>query len=234
MRQALAGLLLFAAAHLVAGDIAAFQNLGFSPDGQYFQFGQFGVEQDGQTPYAFIDTVDVPRNTFVRQGRFRFRQPGVASVGDDGRKALFSLMEQALPLRRRLSIDPVRSGRSLYFRVNGEAGDGKAVAFIDFQTGNRWELALVQTVQGQGRNVQSRFHLQLTIRSSGGQVLNSLTLGTPSLVRRGIRDYRINQVILGPTEREVVVVVERDEWTAGPTGSDDWNVRYMVETARLP
>ncbi len=234
MKSPLIGSLLISMMHFLhAGDLASFQNLGFSPDGRYFQFGQFGMGQSNQVPYARLDTVDVPSNTFVRGGRFQLTAPS-ASLGDDGRKALIALLDQAQPLRRRLRIDPLLTGRPIYFRVNGEAGEAKDLGFIDYQTSLHYQLKLQQTVQGQGQQTKSRFHIDVTIRTENGQVVRQFRMGTPQLDRQGIRDYRINQVILGPTERHIVVVVERDEWAGRSNNTDDWNIRYMVETAQLP
>jgi predicted secreted protein len=234
MKQPLFGaLLLLFTQFLSAGDLASFQNLGFSADGRYFQFGQYGVKQSNQLPYALIDTVDVPRNVFVPNGRFRLNASS-ASLGDDGRKVLIALLDQSQPLRRRLRIDSLNTGRPIYFRVNGVDAESKNVQFIDYQTNLNFELKLVQTVVGQGRETRSRFHIDVTIKDANGRVVNTLRMGTPQFERQGIRDYRIAQVILGPTEKQLVIVVERDEWAGRVQSGDDWNVRYMVETAVLP
>lgn len=239
MRQALlgAGILwaisLFFTSNAWAGDVASFQNLGFSPDGSRFQFGQYGIDQRTQRPYARIDTVDVAANTFVPGGRFQLSPPAT-SLGDDGRSALIALLGQAQPLRQRLRIDSLVTGRPIYFRVNGETAESKDIQFIDYQTSLSYNLRLIQTVTGQGPRTRSRFHIEVTIRNEAGQTLKTFRMGNPSFERQGIRDYRIAQVILGPTERQLVVVVERDEWAGGRDSADDWNIRYMVETIRLP
>lgn len=233
MKSSLISFLFLLMLSLHAGDLASFQNLGFSPDGRYFQFGQFGLGQANQIPYARIDTVDVPSNSFVRGGRFQLNAPG-ASLGDDGRKALIALLDQAQPLRRRLRIDPLLTGRPIYFRVNGETGEAKDLRFIDYQTNLHYHLRLEQTVQGQGQQAKSRFHINVTVQTENGQLVRQFQMGTPRFERQGIKDYRINQVILSPTERQIVVVVERDEWAGRVNNNDDWNIRYMVETAQLP
>lgn len=228
MRIAWLALIALLAGQLYAGDVAVFQNLGFSEDGRYFQFGQFGIDSESQAPYAQIFSVEVPRNVFVPNGNFRLTIPGGASLGDDGRKALLALMDQASALRRRLRVEAVRLGRPIFFRVNGEAGEGKNVVFIDYQTSREYSLQLNQTVTGTGAAARSSFYINVTVKTEDGRTLHTLRMGTPTVQRQGITDYRINQVILGPTERELVVIVERVE-----ANGTEPNIRYMAETARL-
>ena len=53
------------------------------------------------------------------------------------------------------------------------------------------------------------------------------TVGLPDYWRKGVRRYKIKQVLLAPDERSVVIVVEREE-----QDSTGVNIRYMVETFR--
>ncbi len=47
-------IILLSTACLFAGDIASFQNLGFSPDSRHFMFGQYGINEKTSSPYADI------------------------------------------------------------------------------------------------------------------------------------------------------------------------------------
>ena len=49
-----------------AGDSASFADLGFSPDGSYYMFAQYGVRTGTLRPWADLFLVDVARNNFVR------------------------------------------------------------------------------------------------------------------------------------------------------------------------
>ena len=60
---ALATLILPAAA--VAGDVATFQDLGFSSDARVYVFAQYGVDERSSFPYAELFAVDVATNRFV-------------------------------------------------------------------------------------------------------------------------------------------------------------------------
>ena len=58
-------LLLMTALAASAGDVAEMRPIGFSPDGRFFAFEQFG-EQDGSGfPYAEIQVIDTETDTYV-------------------------------------------------------------------------------------------------------------------------------------------------------------------------
>jgi predicted secreted protein len=53
-------------------------------------------------------------------------------------------------------------------------------------------------------------------------------VGLPDYRRKGVRRYRIHQVVISPRGGAMVVVVEKEQLDSG---GDD--IRYMVETLRL-
>ncbi|MFN3719415.1 MAG: DUF2259 domain-containing protein [Rhizobium rhizophilum] len=58
-------LFLLAATAASAGDVAEMRPIGFSPDGRFFAFEQFG-EQDGSGfPYAEIQVIDTQTDTYI-------------------------------------------------------------------------------------------------------------------------------------------------------------------------
>ena len=59
------GALLFSAAPVLAGDAAARSVLGFSPDGRYFAFEQFGVFYEEEGGYAELQIIDTTTDSFV-------------------------------------------------------------------------------------------------------------------------------------------------------------------------
>ncbi len=54
-----------------AGDFAERQILGFSPDGRYFAFEQFGVQDGSGFPYAEIFVIDTRHDSWVKGSPFR-------------------------------------------------------------------------------------------------------------------------------------------------------------------
>jgi predicted secreted protein len=222
----LACVLALAAFRVFSGDAAVFQNLGFSPDGRYFMFAQYGVSESSSLPYAQIFTVDVPRNRFVPGGARKTVARTAVEPGTDGRGALFNLLEEALPLKKKYGIDHALTGRLLYILLDG-AEPLAELEFRDFQADKKYRVVLNQSSAGSGTGVKASFHLVITEEdSSGGS--RSYTAGNPDYWREGVRGYRIRQILLAPDGRSLVVAVERAE--EDPAGA---SVRYMVETLKL-
>lgn len=209
----------------LAGDSARFQNLGFSEDSRYFMFAQYGASEASGLPYAELYTVDVPNNRFVSGGSQKASYDTAIEPGNDGQGALFNLLEEALPLKKRHGIDHTRSGRLVYILLDG-AEPQSEVEFRDFAEGRKYRITLNQASAGSGAEIRSSFHLVVTITESSG-TMKSHTVGLPDYWRPGVERYRIKQVLLAPDDRSVVLVIEREERDGA--GS---NIRYMVETLR--
>jgi predicted secreted protein len=210
---------------VVAGDSANFQNLGFSEDSRYFMFAQYGASQESGFPYAELYTVDVRDNRFVPGGSQKTASETAIEPGNDGQGALFNLLEQAVPLKRRYGIDHTRSGRLVYILLDG-AEPQSEVEFRDFGTGRKYHITLSQASAGSGAEIKSSFHVVVTITEASG-TMSSHTVGLPDYWRPGVRRYRIKQVLLAPDSRSVVLVIEREEQNGSGA-----NIRYMVETLR--
>ena len=222
----LACVLALSASPLLAGDAAAFQNLGCAPDGRYFMFAQFGVRESGSLPYAQIFTVDVPRNRFVPGGTRKTTAKTAVEPGIDGRGALFNLLAEVLPLKRKYGIDHALTGRLLYILLDG-AQPLAELEFRDFQAEKKYKVVLNQSSAGSGTGAKSSFHLVITVEDSSGGI-RSYTAGDPDYWRDGVRGYRIRQILLAPDGRSLVIAVERAE--EDPAGA---SIRYMVETLKL-
>lgn len=220
-------LALFVAAAGWAGDVASFKNLGFSPDSRYFQFAQYGIDGTTQNPYAEIFTVDVPKNDFIPNGNTKSVFPGGITLGDDGLKALFALMEKFNPQRKLWKLDYLQQGRPIYFRVVGEntAQDYNNFQVLDYKTGREYGVQLKESTPADG-SAKSSFSIDLTVKDKAGKVLGSYKVGHPLLERKSVQKYTVVQMILTPNERALVFVVEREE----ADGQGGVNVRSMVET----
>ncbi len=227
MKKLTALLLALVTAAAWAGDVAHFVNLGFSEDDRYFLFGQYGVDEKTLSPYAEIAVVDVPANQFasgaVRKASYKLpSEPGTTGEG-----ALYNLLRDNGDVARKYLIDHVRTGRLLYVLASGDAKPQETLSFRDFQTGSRYQMHLVQATFGEGDKVESSFHIEITVTSASGDA-KSYRMGLPDFRRKGVRGYRVRQVLLSPRGGSLVVVMERAERDTG--GS---NIRYMIETLRL-
>ncbi len=214
-----------------AGDVAAFKNLGFSPDSRYFQFAQYGIDSKTQNPWAETSIVDVIRNDFVTGGVNRSSFPVGITLGDDGLKALFAHLDKTAAERRKWKLDYLEQGRPIYFRVTGEDTnqDYDNLKVLDYKTGRQYVVALKKLISPNGATTSSTFSIDLEVKDKGGQTLGTYKVGTPSLVRAGVQNYTVVQMILSPNERSLVFVVEKEE----SDGQGGVSLRNMVETVTL-
>lgn len=226
-RYFLAGILiLFALSPLAAGDVANFVNLGFSNDSSVFMFGQYGIINGEEQPYAGIYTVDVPRNRFISQGVLEKTYKNDLQPGQDGMGALFNLLHQAEALVDRYKIDHLANGRIVYIHLDGDKPKER-IEFRDFVRGDAYILTLVQQSFGAEESVSASFHINLSITSRSGST-STYTLGLPDYRREKVMRYRIKAVFFSPDESGLVVIVEKEVWSEEGT-----NIRFMVETTPL-
>jgi predicted secreted protein len=205
------------------GDIAMFENLGFSESGDVFVFGQYGVAGDRSQPFAEIYAVHVAGNRFLSDGVFELRSDAPLALGQDGRGALYRLLGRSRPVLDRERVDHLATGRPVYILVDGEEPRSR-LTFRDFDADVRYDVRLDQEARGSGESVSAAFSVSVTITRADDSV-RTLSIGKPSYYRDGVASYRITQVLVGPDEESIVIVVEK----RAPDGS----IRYMVETAAL-
>jgi len=210
-----------------AGDKAEFVNLGFSPDGDYFMFGNYGYNQESSSCYSDIFIVDVDRNVFVPGGVYHEEFDNILSPGQSSMGALFSLLEKTTDKRKNYRIDFLNTGRPLYIRLNDNPKSDEnneqnmnALEFKDFLTGNRYNVQLFQTIEENS----SRFYIDLTLYTADG-LEKSFRIGHPNYTRRNIVNYTINRIIINPDNSSLVLIIGKTD--------KNGNIRYMVETVQF-
>jgi predicted secreted protein len=216
-------LLILTASAAFAGDVAQFINLGFSPDGKYFMFGQYGIAEKGSLPWAGACIVDVPKNAFVPKGNAELTGAQAADPGSSGLGALLKALAGSAPQIKRYKIDHLVTGRLLYILMDG-APAADALEFRDFQSGASYRVALSQSLSPKGES--SSFSITVTVTDKDGKA-RSFVAGDPTFKRPGVKAYHIKQIILSPDGGALVFVVQKEEQD---THGD--NVRYMVEAVR--
>ncbi len=209
-----------------AGDVAHFINLGFSPDSRVFMFAQHGVTQEAGNPFAEIYTVDVPENRFMPDGVVAEEYDVDISPGQDGSGALFALLPELRPVIQEQEVDHLRQGRLIYLLVNGEEPRPR-IQFRDFETDDSFTITMTQDARGSGPEGSAAFHLDVSAELADGTEI-SRRVGRPSYYRDGVNRYQIRQVVAGPDENSLVIVVERIT-----DSSSGRHIRYMVETLTL-
>jgi predicted secreted protein len=216
--------------HLWAGDNATFVDLGFSPDGRVYMFGQYGVVSGTLRPWADLGVVDVPRNNFVPGGRVSFVHTSPAALGQDGSGALYHQIAQNITLINRHGINFLLQGRPLYISpepINGPGRGGEVVEFRDFDTGASYRASLIPSFEGSGENLKSSFIINLEKTDRNG-VKQNYTVGSPQVKRSLITSYRIRKVTIAPQDGSMILVIEMQK-----PGEGGFDIRYMVEALQF-
>ncbi len=216
-------------AAIYSGDVANFVDLGFSPDGKTFAFGQYGVEEKTLSTYGELFFVDVVKNSFI-PGANLSSPPG-ASKQRTASAVFEQLKSKAAPSMRRLSIDnnpENRTSRLIYTEdIAAPPNKGLEMHFRDFETEKTYEVSLHQTASGTGFAVSSSFYITAKITGADGRT-QTLTTGNPTYKRKGVIGYRISRILTDSSNRAVVFVVEKEMYSPGGN-----SIRYMVETLYL-
>ncbi|MCL2186626.1 MAG: DUF2259 domain-containing protein [Treponema sp.] len=220
--------LLTSVSALWAGDNAVFVDLGFSPDGRTYMFGQHGVLSPSLRPWAEIYIVDVTRNAFVPNGKVSLTHETAINAGQDGSGIFQRLVSGNSSLASRFNINYQNQGLPLYIsRDENPPANGERIDFRDFLAGKAYKVQLVSTITGSGRNVRSQFFLNVESASSNGQVKN-YTVGTPNFIRQGVSQYNIKRVIIDSSGSSIIFVIEMKK-----SAENGFDIRYMVEALRL-
>lgn len=212
---------------LWAGDVATFVDLGFSPDGRTFMFGQYGVQSGTLRPWAELFVVDVPNNNFVSGGRLSYTGQRPVVSGNDGQGALHRLIAQNAALAERHRIDYTLQGQPLFITLDN-SNHPSTIEFRNFETGDFFRATLFPIFYGSGADLRSSFYITLerTERNGSRRVY---TVGTPQVRRPLISSYRIRTVMIAPHDGSMIMVIEMRR--QHPNGTFD--IRYMVEALRL-
>ena len=214
--------------HVWAGDSASFVDLGFSQDGSFYMFAQYGVKSGLLTPWADVYIVDVGKNDFVPGGRISYTHDRPIDAGQDGTGALYRLIATNAVLAERYGVTYPNQGQPLYISLDGDpAYDGQPITFRDFVSGISYRASLVETVSGLGDNLRSSFYIMLKCIDSDGTE-KTFTIGTPDIRRPRISSYRIKKVLIAPPGNSLIFVIEMKR--LAENGHD---IRYMVEALRF-
>ena len=190
-------------------------------------FGQYGLEAGTGRPWAEIAVVDTKRNDFVPGTHLSKTFDTKVEAGQSPIGALFSLFADDLAKTKSAKIDFLQSGRLIYALVDG-AEVPQTLEFRDFANDDAWQIAMLKSIKQDKDIVRSSFGLSIQKTAKDGTV-QRLTAGNPDILRDGVKDYAIRNVIVGPDSHSVVLVIEKILDNKG-----DPSLRYMVETLRLP
>ena len=221
-------LLLTSVSALWAGDSAVFVDLGFSPDGRMYMFGQYGVLSPSLRPWADLYIVDVTSNTFAQNGRVSLIENTPIKAGQDGSGILHRLVSNNSSLSNRYCINFQNQGLPLYIsRDENPPPRGEKIDFRDFPSGNSYKAQLISTITGGGQNVKSQFYINLEVFSPNN-FYRTYKVGSPNFFRQGIVQYNFKRVLIDSTGSSIIFVIEMMFTT-----DNGYDIRYMVEALRL-
>lgn len=215
-----------------AGDAAVFENIGFSNDGQTYIFGQYGKLDKTYEAWAEIYTVDVAKNNYVK-GEVFTTKPSSLTKNISGKNAFESLKEKSEWKIAKYNCKQSDAANLLYVRTDEKQKPTDEIVFKDYEGSTEeqeiyYHVKLVPTYEGSGKNVKSKYHINLEKKDGNGNSISKYVVGTPDFKRKGISSYKINRIFSDNTGNSVVFIVEKTLEDESGT-----SIRYMVETVRF-
>ena len=224
----ISAILLICVSGLWAGDSAAFVDLGFSPDGRYYMFSQYGVLSPSLMPWAEIYVIDVQNNNFVQNGRVSYIHNSPIKAGQDGSGIFYKLLIDNSNLANSNRINFQNQGLPLYISRNENPPErGETIDFRDFISLKTYKADLIPSITGSGQNIKSSFYINLESRSQNGQVKN-YTIGSPNITRPLIASYNIKRVFIDSQGNSLIFIIEMKR-----AAENGYDIRYMIEALRL-
>jgi predicted secreted protein len=213
---------------LWAGDSAVFVDLGFSPDGKTYMFGQYGVLSPSLKPWAEIYVVNMETNNYVQNGKITRTQDTAIKAGQDGSGILYQLLNSNSALVSRYNINFQNQGQPLYIsRSENPPESGETIDFRDFISGKSYIARLIPVITGSGQDTRSSFYIDLEIRSQNGLTTKN-SVGNPQIVRQKIASYNIKKVLIDAAGNSIVFVIEMKR-----IAENGFDTRYMVEVIKF-
>lgn len=219
-------LFIFISSVIFAGDVATFVNLGFSQDGKYFLFGEYGIDDANQSVYSNMWLVDVLRNSFVPKGVYSGKYKTVIEPGESALGGLIKLLSDGQGEIKKYKIDYLEQGRPLYVRINDD-NNVNELNFRDFVTGLSYHFILSKKITGEGVNTESSFGITLETKDKNEKV-KKYSIGNPNYSRKGVTDYKIERILHSSEGSNLIIVLSKYV-----LDGNDINIRYMVETISL-
>lgn len=222
----------FAAFASFAGDSAVLIDNGFSADGNYYIFGQYGKIDKKFQGWAEIYTVDVLKNDYVDNEVYKIK-PSAVTFDKTGKEVYESLAGKNYLSIKKYNCAQNSPDQILYIREEEKKSGTDEIEFKDFISSVSsdqafYKVQLVPSVFGSGTDVKSSFYINLEKLDSKGNCLARQKIGNPEISRKGVKNYKIERIACDKSGRNIVFIVEKT--MEDKTGI---NIRYMVEAARL-
>lgn len=223
---------LFCAMLLSAGDVATFVDKGFSDDGKYYVFGQYGRTDKKYQGWAEIYQVEIAKNDFVDGGVFKIK-PTAVTADKTGLEVYESLEAKSYYHMKPLNCQVAGPDQVLYICDDASKTGTDKIVFKDFLGSTAddpkyFNIQLVPTISGYGQNVKSSFYIMVEKKDKDGNLISRTQVGSPDVVRKGVNNYKIERIMCDKNQKNFIFVVEKT--IEDETGV---SIRYMVEAASI-
>ncbi|SFJ09101.1 Predicted secreted protein [Treponema bryantii] len=215
-----------------AGDVATFVDKGFSEDGKYYVFGQYGKTDKKFQGWAELYQVDIAANDYTDNGVFKTK-PSAVTADKHGNEVFEALEGKSFYYFKDLKCEPANIDHVLYILDDVNKTGTDEIVFKDFRSADLdnadvYHIRLYPTVTGSGKNTRSSFYIMLEKKNAAGEILMSRKIGTPSINRKGVTNYKIERIFCDKSEKNLIFVIEK--MMEDDTGT---SIRYMVEAAQF-
>ncbi len=217
---------------LSAGDVATFVDKGFSEDGKYYVFGQYGKIDKKFQGWAEIYQVDIAANDYTDNGVFKTK-PSAVTADKNGREVYEALEGKSYYYFKDLKLETANLDHVLYILDDVNKAGTDEIVFKDFRSSDvdkadSYKIKLYPTVYGSGKNARSSFYIMLEKFDADGKVIVSRKIGSPNITRKGVTNYKIERIFCDKSEKNLIFVIEKMmEDDAGTS------IRYMIEAAQF-
>ena len=215
-----------------AGDVAAFEDIGFSADGKTYLFAEYGITDKDFQGYAEIYAVDIEKNDFLKNGVYK-TNPSKSTTGKSGSVVYNSLKEKNAKWLSSFNATPVSIDDILYIKPNDSKNNTETITVTDFvhttqENPLAYSFTLVPYFEGSGKSLVSSFYIVVEIKDKTEKVIEKIVVGNPDVKRKMITGYSIEKIFCTPDAKSFVIVVEKKSEENGVP-----SIRYMVETFKL-
>ena len=215
-----------------AGDVATFVDKGFSEDGRYYVFGQYGKTDKKFQGWAEIYQVDIAANDYTDNGVFKTK-PSAVTADKNGRDVFEALEGKSFYYFKDLKCQTANMDHVLYILDDVNKTGTDEIVFKDFRSADLdnadvYHIKLYPSVNGSGKNARSSFYIMLEKRNANGELILSRKIGSPEISRKGVTNYKIERIFCDKSERNLIFVIEK--MIEDDTGT---SIRYMVEAAKF-
>lgn len=225
-------MLLLCCGSAFAGDVASFVDMGFSADGKYYCFGQYGVTDKKFQGYAEIYQVDIAANDYVDAGIFKIK-PSAVTASKNGPEVFEALQAKSYYYLKDFNFEKANIDHVLYILDDVNKKGTDEIVFTDFRGSNiekpdTYSVKLIPTITGTGKNIKSSFYITVVKKDADGNKISEIKVGTPSITRKGVSNYKIERIFCDNSEQNLIFIVEK--MVEDDTGT---SVRYMIEATKF-